>query len=137
MPGSALLLSVVAERLPLPAGVESRGHVTIDQLVELYQRASALVYPSLYEGFGIPCLEAMACGCPVACSRAASLPEICGNSAVYFEPHSVEDMARGIDDVLTSPPGGGIEQAARFTWNGCAHAHDTVYRELATTGSGN
>jgi len=121
------------ERLPLPAGVESRGHVTTDQLVELYQSASALVYPSLYEGFGIPCLEAMACGCPVACSGVASLPEICGDTAVYFDPHSVEDIARGIDDVLKSPPGGGVERATRFTWDGCAHAHDTVYRELGST----
>jgi glycosyltransferase involved in cell wall biosynthesis len=124
------------ERLHLPVGVESKGHVTTDELVELYRRASALVYPSLYEGFGIPCLEAMACGCPVACSRVASLPEICGESAVYFDPHSVEDIARGIDDVLTSPARGGIEQAARFTWDACARAHDTVYRELAAAGSG-
>jgi glycosyltransferase involved in cell wall biosynthesis len=123
-------------RLQRPAGVESTGHVTTDQLVDLYRRASALVYPSLYEGFGIPCLEAMACACPVACSGVASLPEICGDTAVYFDPHSADDIARGIHDVLEHPPGGGVEQAARFTWNGCAHAHDTVYRELAAAGSG-
>jgi glycosyltransferase involved in cell wall biosynthesis len=122
------------ERLPLPTGVESRRHVTTDELVELYRNASALVYPSLYEGFGIPCLEAMACGCPVACSRAASLPEICGDTAVYFDPHSVEDIARGIHEVLTSPPPGGVERAACFTWDGCARAYDTVYRELAAAG---
>jgi glycosyltransferase involved in cell wall biosynthesis len=124
------------ERLPLPAGVESKGSVTTDQLVELYRNASALVYPSLYEGFGIPCLEAMACDCPVACSRVASLPEICGDTAVYFDPHSVEDIARGIHDVLTKPPGGGVERAAGFTWEGCAHAHDIVYRDLAAARSG-
>ena len=119
------------ERLSLPEAVESRGHVSLDELAELYRTASALVYPSLYEGFGIPCLEAMACGCPVACSRVASLPEICGDAAVYFDPESVEDIARGIDEVLTSPPGGGLERAARFTWDDCARRHDAVYRELA------
>ncbi len=116
---------------PLPDGVESRGHVSLDALVELYRSAAALVYPSLYEGFGIPCLEAMACGCPVACSRVASLPEVCGDAAVYFDPESVEDVARGIDEVLARPPSGGIEQAARFTWDDCARRHDAVYRELA------
>jgi glycosyltransferase involved in cell wall biosynthesis len=123
-------------RLVRADGVESRGHVTTDELIGLYRTAAALVYPSLYEGFGMPCLEAMACGCPVSCSRVASLPEICGDTAVYFDPHSAEDIARGIHDVLTSPPGGGVERAARFTWDGCARAHDAVYRELAAAGAG-
>jgi glycosyltransferase involved in cell wall biosynthesis len=116
--------------LSLPDGAESRGHVSLDELVGLYQRAAALVYPSLYEGFGIPCVEAMACGCPVACSRVASLPEVCGKAAVYFDPGSAEDIARGIDDVLAHPPAGAIEQAAGFTWDECARRHDAVYREL-------
>jgi glycosyltransferase involved in cell wall biosynthesis len=115
---------------PLPDGVESRGHVSLDELVGLYRSAAALVYPSLYEGFGIPCVEAMACGCPVACSRVASLPEVCGDAAVYFDPESIEDIARGIGEVLTRPPTGGIERAARFTWDECARRHDAVYREL-------
>jgi glycosyltransferase involved in cell wall biosynthesis len=72
----------------------------------------------------------MACGCPVAVSRAASLPEVCGDAAVYFDPTSVEDIARGIDEVLATPPPGGIEQAARFTWDECARRHDAVYRQL-------
>jgi glycosyltransferase involved in cell wall biosynthesis len=72
----------------------------------------------------------MACGCPVACSRVASLPEVCGDAAVYFDPESIEDIARGIGEVLTRPPTGGIERAARFTWDECARRHDAVYREL-------
>jgi glycosyltransferase involved in cell wall biosynthesis len=116
----------------LPAGVESRGRVSPDELVELYRSAAALVYPSLYEGFGIPCVEAMACGCPVAASRVASLPEVCGDAAVYFDPGSAESIAQGIRDVLDHPPPGGIERAARYTWDECARRHDDVYRELAS-----
>jgi glycosyltransferase involved in cell wall biosynthesis len=119
------------EGLSLPEGVESRGHVSLDELVELYRTATALVYPSLYEGFGIPCVEAMACGCPVAASRVASLPEVCGDAAVYFDPMSAESIADGIRRVLDRPPAGGIEQAARFTWEECARRHDVVYRELS------
>jgi len=122
------------EGKPAPDGVEARGHVRLDELVDLYRSAAALVYPSLYEGFGIPCLEAMACGCPVACSRVASLPEVCGDAAVYFDAESVDDIARGIDEVLARPPAGGIDRAARFTWDRCAREHDAVYRELANEG---
>jgi glycosyltransferase involved in cell wall biosynthesis len=117
--------------LSLPEGVESRGHVTPDELVDLYRSAAALVYPSLYEGFGIPCVEAMACGCPVAASRTASLPEVCGDAAVYFDPESAEAIAQGIRDVLDRPPAGGIERAARYTWERCAREHEQVYRELS------
>ena len=89
----------------LPPGVESRGHVPLDELVELYRSAAALVFPSLYEGFGIPCLEAMACGCPVAASRAASLPEVCGDAAVYFDPRLRRSRSRqAIRAVLDDPP---------------------------------
>jgi glycosyltransferase involved in cell wall biosynthesis len=121
------------DRTSFPPGVESRGHVSVDELVDLYRRAAALVYPSLYEGFGIPCVEAMACGCPVAVSDVASLPEVCGDAAVYFDPLSVESIAQGIRDVLDRPPPGGIERAAGYTWERCAREHDAVYRELAAT----
>ncbi len=116
---------------PLPPGVEARGHVPLDELVGLYRSAAALVFPSLYEGFGMPPLEAMACGCPIAVSRVASLPEVCGEAAVYFDPASAEDIARGIREVLEHPRPGGLEQAARFTWDECARRHEVVYRELA------
>ena len=71
----------------VPAGVDVRGLVGRDELRELYRTAAALVFPSLYEGFGLPPLEAMASGCPVAASRAGSLPEICGDAAVLFDAH--------------------------------------------------
>ncbi len=130
-PGLRLVLTGAAhERLALPDGVESRGHLPLDDLVGLYRSAAALVYPSLYEGFGIPCVEAMACGCPVACSNVASLPEVCGDAAVYFDPYEPESIAEGIRTVLDRPPAGGIERAAGFTWERCAREHDAVYEEL-------
>ena len=118
------------EKLTLPHGVESRGHVPLAALVDLYRSAAAVVYPSLYEGFGMPCLEAMACGAPVAASNVASLPEVCGDAAVYLDPTSVESIADAIRRVLDDPPPDGIEQAAKFTWDACARAHDEVYRAL-------
>jgi glycosyltransferase involved in cell wall biosynthesis len=131
-PGLGLVLTGAAhEGLALPDGAESRGHVSLDELVGLYRTAAALVYPSLYEGFGIPCVEAMACGCPVAASNVASIPEVCGDAAVYFDPLDPESIADGIRRVLDHPPAGGIERAARFTWEECARRHDDVYAELA------
>src|SRR5204862_3967910 len=117
------------ERLTLPEGVESRGHVPLDELVRLYRTAAAVVYPSLYEGFGMPCLEAMACGAPVAASNVASLPEVCGDAAVYFDPLDPESIADGIRAVLDRPPDGGPERAAQFTWERCAREHDEIYEE--------
>jgi glycosyltransferase involved in cell wall biosynthesis len=118
------------DRLELPDGVVSRGRVPLGDLVELYRTAAALVFPPLYEGFGLPPLEAMACGCPVAVSRVASLPEVCGEAAVYFDPASAESIVEGIETVLDRPPGGEVAHAARFTWDECARRHDAVYREL-------
>lgn len=116
---------------PLPDGVEARGRVADDELADLYRRAACLVFPSLYEGFGLPPLEAMACGCPVAAARAASLPEVLGEAAEYFDPTSPEDMAaavlRALEGRLVER---GLARAARFTWEECARAHDRVYRDL-------
>jgi glycosyltransferase involved in cell wall biosynthesis len=118
----------------LPQGVETRGRVPDDELVALYRTASALVFPSLYEGFGLPPLEAMACGCPVAVSTATSLPEVCGDAAEYFDPLSPDDMARAVAAVLDDPAGyveRGLERARLFTWEGTARSHEDVYRRLA------
>ena len=118
---------------PTPDGVESRGRVSPDELADLYRSASALVFPSLYEGFGQPPLEAMACGCPVACSNAASLPEVVGDAARRFDPTRPEAIAEAVADVLRDPEKWivrGLGHAARFTWDACARAHDEVYREL-------
>jgi glycosyltransferase involved in cell wall biosynthesis len=105
-----------------------------EELVHLYRSAAAVVFPSLYEGFGLPPLEAMACGCPVAASDATSLPEVCGDGAEYFDPRSAADMAGAIGRVLadhSACAARGLARAQRFTWAACARAHEDVYRELA------
>jgi glycosyltransferase involved in cell wall biosynthesis len=117
----------------VPEGVEVRGHVSADEIVDLYRRASALVFPSLYEGFGQPPLEAMACGCPVACSDAGSLPEICGDAARLFDPTSPGEIAAAVNEVLDDPGPWrecGLARSAEFTWERTARAHEDVYREL-------
>ena len=73
------------------------GYVDDETLACLYSGASAFVYPSLYEGFGLPILEAMACGCPVICSDVASMPEVAGDAAIRIDPASAEDLAAAID----------------------------------------
>jgi glycosyltransferase involved in cell wall biosynthesis len=118
---------------PTPAGARSLGHVSRDELVRLYRTAAGLVFPSLYEGFGQPPLEAMACGCPVASSNAASLPEVCGDAARMFDPTSIDDMVAAVEEILASPAdwsAKGIDRAARFSWEATARAHDAVYAEL-------
>jgi glycosyltransferase involved in cell wall biosynthesis len=132
-PELRLVLTGGGESRQVPGGVEVRGQVSADELVSLYRRASVLVFPSLYEGFGQPPLEAMACGCPVACSRAASLPEVCGDAARYFDPHDPAQIAEAVRDVLAAPDEWrrrGLARAAEFTWERTARAHEDVYREL-------
>jgi glycosyltransferase involved in cell wall biosynthesis len=122
----------------LPDGVEVRGRLPQAEVVGLMQRAAALVFPSLYEGFGLPPLEAMACGCPVACSDAAALPEVVGDAARLFDPHDPEAIAAGIIDVLVDPAPWvqrGLLRAEQFSWDTTARLTDAVYRELASTRS--
>jgi glycosyltransferase involved in cell wall biosynthesis len=129
-----LVLTGTGHAAALPDGVESRGRVSYDELVGLYRTASALAFPSLYEGFGLPPLEAMACGCPVAASNAASLPEVCGDAAELFDPSSPGDMARAIEAVLADPGPyveRGMARARLFSWGSTARAHEDVYRRLA------
>jgi glycosyltransferase involved in cell wall biosynthesis len=118
---------------PLPDRVDRRGRVSDDELALLYRRASALVFPSLYEGFGQPPLEAMASGCPVAAANAGALPEICGDAALLFDPLDPEAIADAIVDVVDDRPSWrarGLERAGLFSWDATARATDAVYSEL-------
>lgn len=103
-------------------------------LAHLYQTASLFVYPSLYEGFGLPPLEAMTFGCPVICSRASAIPEIVGDAAEYFSPNSIEELTATLDRVLgdsslrASLVERGGRRITRFTWRQCARQTLGVYR---------
>lgn len=109
------------------------GAVTDAELAGLYRHCEAFVFPSLYEGFGLPVLEAMANGAPVICSRTSSLPEVAGESAVYFDPRSIDDISRAIRSVLTNPVAArqmrqsGLTRSQTYSWDRTA---DSVYRVL-------
>ena len=114
----------------LPEWVDRKGLVSSEELHSLYRSAGALAFPSLYEGFGLPPLEAMASGCPAAVSDAGSIPEVCGTAAVLFDPYEPASIATGIEEALSRTDTlsrGGIEQAGRFTWEGCRDAHLDAY----------
>lgn len=104
------------------AAVRFLGFVPIDVLRAFYRAAELFAFPSLYEGFGLPPLEAMACGTPVVTSNVSSLPEVVGDAAVMVNPENVFEIARGMRDVLTNPElrarliQKGREQLARFSW---------------------
>ena len=107
-------------------GVTALGFVPDEQLPALYRGASVFAYPSLFEGFGIPVVEAMACGTPVVASSHPSLDESCGDAAVRVDPTSADAIAEGIEQALSErerliPLG--LEQARRFTWRACGEAH--------------
>ncbi len=128
-----VLTGAGTEQFAGTAGVDARGIVPGDELVDLYRRAACVVFPSLYEGFGSPPLEAMACGTPVAASRAGSLPEVCGSAAVLFEATDPTEIAAGVTEALERSDElslAGPRHAASFTWERSARAHVTVYRSL-------
>lgn len=115
----------------IPGNVDVKGLVPFAELLDLYRRAKCLVFPSLYEGFGLPPLEAMASGCPVAASTAGSLPEVCGDAAVMFDPHSPRAIADAITEAIARTAelqNKGLEQARKFTWENCANSHEDAYR---------
>ncbi|MFQ5740279.1 MAG: glycosyltransferase family 4 protein [Acidobacteriota bacterium] len=98
----------------------------------IYSASTVFVYPSLYEGFGLPVLEAMACGVPVVAANRSSLPEVCGQAAVLVEPE-VEPLVAGIEQALSEAEMYsrlGIERASRFSWEKTARATVEIYREL-------
>ncbi len=112
------------------------GHVSNSKLYHLLKGASLFVFPSLYEGFGLPPLEAMACGCPVVASQSACLPEVCGKGAYYVDPYSAEHISQGIYKVLTDQNlrqnliTEGFRRAALFSWETSAKMHLRLVQEI-------
>jgi glycosyltransferase involved in cell wall biosynthesis len=110
------------EARPVPPNVHLLGYVNDRELKALYENALGFIFPSTYEGFGLPVLEAMNCGCPVLCSRAASLQEVGGEAALYFDPLDVDDLAAAVQNFLTNPHladdlrSAGLKQASAFPW---------------------
>ena len=118
------------------AHIEQRGYVTDQQLRDLLAHATALVYPSLYEGFGLPVLEAMALGCPVITSRRGAIPEVAGDAARYADPESVTSIAGAIGAIAADATLAaalaqrGLERARLFSWDRCAAETAAVYASL-------
>jgi len=109
------------------------GYVSDEDLPILYSGAQVFVYPSLYEGFGLPILEAMACGCPVVTSNVSSMPEIAGQAAVLVNPEKVEDIARGIQEALKNREElikKGKVRAQEFSWEKTARETLKAYQEV-------
>lgn len=120
--------------LPEARDIRNLGHVSQDELITLYSGASVFVYPSLYEGFGLPILEAMAVGTPVVTSKLSSMTEAAGDAAVLVDPESAEAIADGIEKAMKEKKElvkKGKENLKRFSWEKNARETLKVYESLA------
>jgi len=112
------------------------GYVPDEDLPYFYSGAELLVFPSLFEGFGIPPLEAMACGCPVVAGRAAAIPEVVGDAALLVDPYSVDSITEGMYAVLTDPEcrtvlrTRGLRRVKQFAWERTAQETLAAYRDV-------
>jgi len=137
--GAGHALEERMRREPGGAGlVDIRGRTTDADLLALYRSATAFVYPSLYEGFGLPLLEAMACGTPVIASRAASIPEVTGDAALLLDPHDEHAWTDAIESVFDPTNAAALREAAlrrasMFTWRRTAEQTLDVYRRALET----
>jgi glycosyltransferase involved in cell wall biosynthesis len=133
-------LSKKIESLALVKYVRFLSHVPTEDLVLLYNAASLFVFPSLYEGFGLPPLEAMACGTPVAASDNSSMPEILGNAALLFDAKLPESIGGAMQLALTESDAcraqrsqNGLERARSFSWDRCAVETLEIYRRALSS----
>ncbi len=126
--------------LRLEEWVQITGFIPDEDLPALYQGADVFAFPSLYEGFGIPVLEALACGTPVVASNTSSLPEAAGEAALLVDPEDVEALAEALWRLLVDSPlrnalrARGFEQVKRFSWAGSAQKVRSIYRHLVEGG---
>jgi len=135
---STELYSLVTD-LGLSGRVKFTGFIPLDDLPAFYNLADLFVYPSLYEGFGLPPIEAMACGTPVITSNVTSLPEVVGDAALTLDPLNMELLAQSMKDLIINDTdrmalrSKGIERAKLFTWEKCARETLAVYDSLMST----
>lgn len=114
------------------------GYLPEEDTPSLYSGAQAFVYPTLYEGFGFPPLEAMACGTPVITSNLSSLPEVMGEAGILIDPNNIDELSRAIESVLSNEDlkrelrAKGLRQAAKFSWKRCAQETLKVYQEVGS-----
>jgi len=133
--GDKKWMQLISER-ELQHRIFFTGHVDEETLACLYSGASAFVFPSLYEGFGLPILEAMACGCPVICSNAASMPEVAGEAALLINPTDEGALAYALDCVLTdsqlqqSMIQQGIKRTQQFSWRETAVKTMDIFHQV-------
>jgi glycosyltransferase involved in cell wall biosynthesis len=111
------------------------GFIADEDLPGLYSAAQAFIFPSLYEGFGLPPLEAMACGCPVAVSNVSSLPEICGDAALYFDPNSPDKICESMHQIVVPETrdrliAAGLEHVKTFSWDDMTKKTLEIYKEV-------
>ncbi|MCM8816239.1 MAG: glycosyltransferase family 4 protein [Candidatus Omnitrophica bacterium] len=124
------------EKNRLIEGVHFTGYLDSEQLAYLYNRAELFIFPSLYEGFGLPVLEAMACGCPVVTSNVSALPEVSGGAAILVDPYNVEEIKNAIEKVLTDNQlkknmrNKGLKHAEKFSWKKSASEIIETYKIL-------
>ncbi len=122
-------------RLPSMPFVRLLGYVSDAELRALFENAGVFVYPSLYEGFGIPAIEAMASGCPVIASNSASVPEVCGDAARYVSPTDASALAKEIADLMSNPDersrlaARGRAHIEKYSWDECARLNAGIIRE--------
>jgi glycosyltransferase involved in cell wall biosynthesis len=127
----------LARRAGVAKRVHHIGYLQPGEIPALLRNARALIFPSLFEGFGLPPLEAMACGCPVACSDRGSLPEVVGDAGLRFDPTSVQEMAGALERITTDGElrgrlrTAGIERSLAFSWAAAARRHVELYRRAA------
>jgi glycosyltransferase involved in cell wall biosynthesis len=138
--GTSLDREFMEDGAALPAGVSLLGYVDKAELRRLYAGAAAFLYPGIYEGFGLPIIEAMACGAPVVTSRTGAAPEIAGGAAILVDPFEVESIMAGLEQAVIPEEadrlrGLGQQRARQFDWSVAAATTVDIYRRLVPCSS--
>jgi glycosyltransferase involved in cell wall biosynthesis len=132
LPETQAIIQLI-KSLKLEKKVLRLGFLPAQDLVAIYNLASVYCQPSFYEGFGLPVLEAMACGCPVVAAKNSSLSEICGQAAILVDPENINDMIKGLKKAFLEKKSlkeKGLTQAKKFSWEKTARQTYEVYQKV-------